>query len=74
MSFFDLINELRTKDANPEKASNAMKVLAVLCFVGGIWNYVVIVIAPFDQLPFSIDPNFPSIALITEALNSGEGR
>jgi uncharacterized membrane protein (UPF0136 family) len=65
MSFFDLISELRTKDANPEKAAKAMKVLAVVCLVVGIWNYAVIVIAPFDRMPFNIDPAFPNIALIS---------
>jgi hypothetical protein len=71
MSFFDLISELRTKDAKPEKAAKAMKVLAAVCLVGGIWNCVVVVIAPSDRLPFSSEPNFPTIALVTGALLCG---
>jgi hypothetical protein len=45
-----------------------MKILAWICVVGVIWNYVLIVISPFKQMPFKIDPDCPTIMLVTGAL------
>ena len=71
MSFFDLISELRTKDAKPEKAAKALKILAAICFVGGVWNYAIILIAPSDRMPFGIGPNFAAIAVVTGVFLAG---
>ncbi|OGW37946.1 MAG: hypothetical protein A2X58_08390 [Nitrospirae bacterium GWC2_56_14] len=71
MSFLDLISELRTKEAKPEKAAKAMKVLALICAIGGIWNYAIPIIAPFNKTPIRIDPAFPIIALMAGMLLAG---
>ena len=71
MSFFDLISELRTKEVSPEKAAKAMKVLALICVLGGIWNYAITHIAPLQKLPVRIDLAFPFIALITGMILAG---
>lgn len=71
MSLLDLISELRTKEAKPEKAAKAMKVFALICAIGGVWNYVIPIIAPFNKTPIRIEPDFPIIALITGMLLAG---
>jgi hypothetical protein len=68
MGFFDLINEFRAKEARPEKAARAMKILALVCLVGGIWNYMIVGLRPFKESPLKIHPDFPPTALVTGLL------
>lgn len=63
MDFFDLIKELRKSEANINKASKAMKILAWICIFGGVWNAFFKYLVPFDETPFNLPHNYPYLAL-----------
>lgn len=62
MDFFDLIKELRKGEANINKAGKAMKILAWVCILGGLWNAFFEYLVPFET-PFNLPPNYPYLAL-----------
>lgn len=65
MDFFDLIKELRKGEPDINKAGKAMKILAWVCTVGGLWNFIIYFVAPFKESPFNLPPQYPYLALIT---------
>jgi hypothetical protein len=64
MSYFDLIRELRSGETDAAKAAKAMKVLGWISIGVGIWNYVFLVFLLFKEMPISIDPEYPVVALV----------
>jgi len=65
MDFFDIVKELREGDPDVNKAAKAMKLMGWICVAGAIWNFTIYYIAPFDERPFNLPPNFPYLALIS---------
>ncbi|MBU1342219.1 MAG: hypothetical protein KKE44_07980 [Proteobacteria bacterium] len=63
MDFFDLIRELRKREATSNKAGKAMKVLGWICIFGGVWNAFFEYLIPFEKSPFNLPPNYPYYAL-----------
>jgi hypothetical protein len=64
MSFFDFIRELRKGEPDVRKAAKAMKILGWICILGGIWNFIIYYLAPFDESPFNLPPSYPYLALM----------
>lgn len=52
MGFIDLIRELRTGEPNLKKAAKAMKFLGWGCLIGGLWNFILPQVAPFQETGF----------------------
>ena len=65
MDFFDLIRELRKGEPDINKAGKAMKILAWVCTVGGLWNFIIYFVAPVKESPFNLPPQYPYLALLT---------
>ena len=64
MSFFDFVRELRKSEPDVRKAAKAMKILGWICILGGIWNFVMYYLGPFDESPFNLPPSYPYLALM----------
>ncbi len=64
MDYFDVINELRKGKPDIKKAEKAMKIMAWICIGGGIWNFAMSYIMPFQKSPFKLPPEYPYLALI----------
>lgn len=63
MDFFTLIKELLKGEANINKAGKAMKIMAWVCVLGGLWNAFFEYWVPFNETPFNLPPNYPDLAL-----------
>ena len=63
MDIFDFTHELRTGTPDVKKAEKGMNILGGICLLGGIWNYAIFYIAPFNEPPFNLPPWYPYVAL-----------
>ena len=63
MDFFDFIRELRKGKPDVIKAAKAMKMLAWICTIGGVWNFIIYFIVPVRKNPFDLPPQYPYLAL-----------
>ncbi len=71
MGFMDLIRELRTGDPDVKKAANTMKYIGWFCLFGGVWNFTLPQLMPFDKAGFHIPASYPYAALVGFAVVGG---
>ena len=64
MDFFDFIRELRKGKPDVRKAEKAMKILAWICIIAGLWNFIIYFLAPFKESPFNLPPQYPYLTLL----------
>ena len=71
MGFFDLIRELRTNHADPQKAARMMTYFGWGCLAGGLWNFLAPQIDSFKHSKLPISPSYPYLALTGLSLAGG---
>jgi len=63
MSFLDLLGELGTEEAGPDKAAEALRFLVWVSIFGGMWNVIIGHMFPYVEVKLGLSSKYPEVAM-----------